>query len=176
MSVWDIVIIVLAVAQLIALGAVFYAVLQIKKGPLARFLPRIVSIVKNGGRLSAAGVLSVAMLDERTKALKQEIIGIADGVRRGANLDFGETVTYRSILGAWGSLRTARGLLGGALSLLRRRQTTNPPGPATANLPRRSLADRIGLVPPIARPLGRLFGHAMTARDVYRELKGRGLL
>jgi hypothetical protein len=177
MSVWDIVIIILGVAQIIAVIAVIVAVLKVKNGPLMRFIPPILRIAKNGAKIGGIGVMSVAMLDERAQGLKKEVVGIVDGVQYGTNLDFGDKITYRGILGALTTARTARGMLFGGLAFLQRARRKAPPGPAAAQpRPRRSVADRLGLVPPIARPLGRIYGHAMTARNFYRELKKQGVL
>jgi hypothetical protein len=177
MSVWDVVIIVLGVAQIIAIIVVGVAVQKVKNGPIMRFVPRIMNIAKNGAKIGGIGVMSVAMIDERAQGLKKEAVGIVEGVQYGANLDFGDRITYRGILGALTTARTARGMLLGGLAFLQRGRRKAPPGPAAAQpKPRRSLADRLGIVPPIARPLRRIFGHAMTAREFYRELKKQGVL
>src|SRR5215208_4409421 len=122
MSVWDIVIIVLGVAQIIAIIAVVYVVLRIKNGPIMRAIPPILNMAKNGVRLGGITVASVELLEGRTQSLKAEVAGIAEGIRFGTSLDFGGTVTYRGILGTLGTVRTARGLLRRGLTWLERRK------------------------------------------------------
>jgi hypothetical protein len=179
MSFWDILIITLGIAQMIVLVWVTYAVLRIKRGPVARFLPRVVSIVKNTAKIGAVGVASVALLDERVQGVKGEVRGIAEGVKYGTRLDLGDSISYKSLLETLATVRSARGMLRGGLAFLNRwRNRKAPPGPAAAQSKRnrRSLADRLGLVPPIARPLGRVLHYVGIARDVHRELRGRGIL
>jgi hypothetical protein len=184
MSVWDYVIITLGVLQLAVIAWVVIVALRVKDGPIAAILKRLPSFAKNSARLTGAVLATTTMLEERTQSLKGHGFGIFASVQRGVNLDFGDKVTWRSVLAAVASTRSTYASVLGGLALLKQgktflqqRQTKNPPGPAVASRPvSRSLADRLGLIPPIAKPLRRVLGYALTGRDVYRELRSRGLL
>ena len=186
MTIWDVIILTLAAGQLIALIVLGVFLVRLKNGPVLRFVALIRKLMMRGGLLASIGLRVFEANRKEVTSLVTEVAGIAEGVRYGTRMDFGDRISYASLLTTLGSLRSARVFLGNALGFVKRRkkEIAPLPGPLPAKVgkrpvarptPRRSLVDRMGLVPPIARPLGRLWQIGQIALEVRRELQRRGI-
>jgi hypothetical protein len=154
------------------------ALLRLKNGPIFGF-------IRQGRKMSGVTWRLLGGLyrltygnDDRVTHLASDVSGIAEGLRSAVKTPAGATINYRTVAAAWGTLRTGRRLLRQASGLLNRRK-----GAVTAAVPARrhaaptrSLADRLGLVPPTAKRLGRALPFARGAVAAYRELRRRGLI
>lgn len=180
---WNIVIYVVVVLQLIAFTVLGIFLLKLWKGPISRFIRRGVKLARLGTRLGQSSATIFGRNLRKGEEIVQEVKGIAEGVKQGTRTDFGDEISYRSLLALWGSFRNVLGTTMGVLvflSGLRKKKDVTPPGSTgaptkPARLPRRSLANRMGLVPPIAQPLGRLYNYGRMAWDIRNELKRRGI-
>ena len=174
---WDILILLAFAAQVAVIAAFVVAVLRVKNGPVARLTVRGGKVAASGSGLAQA--LLVAFEANRDQALRlidrgRDLVAI---LRRRTASPAGMSITYHSLLSALSTARTVRGGLSQVTQLVRRR------GPSavalTSGPPRRvpvGLAERLGLVPPAAKHLGKVIGFARTAWKVRGDLRRRGLM
>lgn len=184
-SFWDWVITLIALLQLGMFAWLGYALYKMRKGPVNAFITRGSRLALRVNLLAKRGMQIFAGNFARGEELATHVKGIGEGVRYGTRTDFGDRITYRSLLASWASLQTGLGTVSAALGFLRgmgtrinppkvalaggsRQRTAPPPGPV-----RRSLLDRMGLVPPIAKPLGKVWQYMPLALDFYREFRRR---
>lgn len=182
-NIWDIIVITVVLLQCAALFWLAYAGLQLWKGPFSRYIRMGLRLTKTGTRIGVNGLTLFGRNWLKGEELVREVKGIAEGIQYGTRTDFGDQISYRSLLAGWLSLQTSLGSALAVLGFLKglgKKKDVPPPGPQgtparTPRPPRRSLADRMGLIPPAARPLGRLYNYGRMAWEVRNELKRRGI-
>jgi hypothetical protein len=174
---WDWLVVGIAVVTVIALVWLVVVLLQLKNGPVNGFIRRGRTTSSVVWRLLGGLYRVTYGNDDQLTHVQSEIVGIADGLSSAVKTPAGATINYRTLLAAWGALRTGRGVLRQASGLLNRpKRGANAAMTATAVPPRHSLVDRLGLVPPAAKRVGRALPFARGAFAAYRELRRRGLL
>lgn len=180
---WNYIIYGVVFLQFAAFAALVIALFKLKNGPILRYIQRGMKLAKLGSRIGISGLAVFGRNWMKGEELVEEVKGIAKGVQYGVRTDFGDRITYRSLLASWLSFQTTLGSVAAVLGFLKglgKKKVVPPPGPQGASnrqvrLPRRSLADRMGLIPPAAKPLGRLFNYGRIAWEVRQELKRRGI-
>jgi len=174
LSIWDRLVFGVAAAMFVALLWLAIALLELRNGPIQAILRRSKSLSVVIYRFLGALYRATYDNDDRVARVTAEVSGIAEGLMSVVRAPEGATIDWRTLAAAWGTVRTGRGMWRTVTGLWSGRKKGAPPGPVVT--PRRSIADRLGLVPPAARPIGRVLPYARTAVEAYRELRRRGLL
>jgi hypothetical protein len=174
LSLWDWLVFGGAGAMTVALICLAIALLELRNGPIQAILRRSKSFSFVIYRFLGSLYRVTYGNDERVERVTAEVSGIAEGLTSAVRAPEGATINWRTLAAAWASLRSGRRMVRMATGLVSRRQNGAPPGPVAP--PRRSLADRLGLVPPAARHVGRYLPYVRSAIDTYRELRRRGVL
>lgn len=173
-TIWDWVIILLFLAQIGVIVWVVLLALQIKNGPVTTMLGRVRPIMASGKAIAAAGQEEFGQNRTRLMAAVAEVQALIAMLRRDniAALNAAMPINYQSIRGA---LATAQMVRGGWKQIQRaRKKTANPPGPAKAARRQSvTIADRMGLVPPIVRKAAPLIRVAKVALKVRKEMQQR---
>jgi hypothetical protein len=151
LSGWDVVIIVLGVLHCVALAYLIIAALMIKNGTVASLMVRAKSMGEKGQTLATQG----KHLAEVGKANGPQIAAHLKAIKERATLPAPEglTVEYAHLQKALAYGRMATG----GMAFLKLRKNSK----GKRALPRKKakllLVERLGLIPPIARPLVRAF-------------------
>ncbi|GAB4461388.1 MAG: hypothetical protein OHK0029_26650 [Armatimonadaceae bacterium] len=179
MTVWDGIIIALFVLQLAALGAIGYYGLKIKNGPVSGVIRRIKRLLLSVRSLARSGQTVYVGNAAQVRALWLELQGVWQGVDYATRSDFGRDITYKSLFKLYGTAQATRLMAANALGFVfkKTKQSSVPQKQAAGKrtAPRRSLADRMGLVPPVAKHFGKFYAIGRTALLTYRQLKQQGL-
>ncbi len=179
-NVWDVLIILAALAQIGVLVWVVLIALKIKNGPVKAITGHIAPLTERGKTLAETGKREALQNKDRFAGLAAEVKGIVDAVKpRGDGAGDalpGASINWHTIKGAWGTYRTVqRGLKGARMLRRLSAAQTVPPGPkgapGKANV---SLAERLGLIPPAAKHLGRAWSLISIGLQVRKQLKARG--
>jgi hypothetical protein len=171
---WSIFIIVLFIAQIGLLGAIAYIGLQIYRQPISKSIVTAktlaVSIVNAGSVIQK----NYSGKEARVVALYQKSINTVQLTGKAVTL-IDAPITYQSLAGHVGSVRTATGLVSAGKSMLKpvAISGSHDPQSRSASL---SLARRLGLIPPVADSIGRAAPFLRIVYGTYRELKRRGVL
>jgi hypothetical protein len=178
MSIWDWVIIVGVGLQFLLLALLAFAVLKIKNGPMAALRRRITALENRGRTLVTLGQQIYEKNRPHIETILSELAATGDTLHRGAEAYDAVTKEPRALLAQWGQLQRGLNILNQGKTLLRRgaAKTATAAVSRPTSVPRRSLAHRLGLVPPIVQKMERLFpyiGHTVT---VYRTLKQNKVL
>jgi hypothetical protein len=153
LSGWDVAIITLGVFHCVALAYVIIAALMIKNGTVASLITRIKPMIQKGQQLATQG----KHLAEVGKTHGPQIVANITAIKGRATIPppEGLTVDYAHLqkaLSLWKMV--AGGVVG--LGLLRGRNNKSDQK-AKMTLPKKAkkplLVERLGLIPPIARPL-----------------------
>jgi hypothetical protein len=182
-SFWDGLVIGVALAQVGVMVWLGYVLYRVKKGPVDDFVVKGGKIVLRANLLGLRGMQLFASNLSRGEGLVKQVKGIAEGVQYGTRTDFGDRISYKSLLASWLSLQTSLATAAAAFGLVKgiggrlfggktvspaTARRNPPPGP-----PRRSLLDRMGLVAPAMKPLGRLLQYLPLGLEIYREARRR---
>jgi hypothetical protein len=155
LSGWDVVIITLGVFHCVALAYVIIAALMIKNGTVARLTARIKPMIQKGQDLATQG----KHLAEVGKTHGPQIAAHVSAMKGRATIPppEGLTVEYAHLQKALSLWKMAAGGVAG-LGLLRGKNNKKNKS-AKIVLPKKAkkplLVERLGLIPPIARPLVR---------------------
>jgi hypothetical protein len=178
-TVWDFLVIAGVVLQLAALGYLVYAILQLKNGAIAKVLQRAAGVANTGSGLAEASLHAVERNQGHVLGTVESVGKIANAVHRDRFALEGFTINYRTLFTTLATLRTVRGYAGQVNRFVRRKSMPPPPGPGKvikAARVRRSIPDRLGLVPPAAKHLGRAMPTVRFLMGVVRELRQRGVI
>ena len=167
---WDIIVVGLCAAQLVGLGTVAYFGWKIYKEPVGKATTRVAGIVKTGHQTGLVIQKNYAGKEARIVALGQKWAKTYADANKAATIPE-MPITYRSLMGGWGSVRMGLGLLSAGRRMFAPKP---PPGPAAAKRPNPSLAHRMGFVPPVVERVGRAAPLLRAAYGTYRELRRRG--
>lgn len=157
---WDtlnIAIVVVFLLQLVVWVGVALAVLAIKRGPVDGVIARIKPMLARGKAL----VGYFPPLASRLKARTLAIVGRSQKIR-------GAFVLPDSLPGMWISPRTIRQVFQASTVL---RGTLSKSKPTAKPKKRRSVPDRLGLIPPAAKYAAPLYRGAKTALSVAKQLR-----
>jgi len=178
----DYLIIGLFVLQIAALIGIARVILRIKRGPVDNLIGHTQSLAEHGKSMATAGKSVFEANRERVMAIAADASGLISAVRggRNANALASEPITYaklRELLTTIGKIRTGLGVAG-ALRRggIKAAIAHGRPKPTKSGAPRRSLVDRLGLLPPAARKLAPILRVARTAFGVHRQLRQRGMM
>jgi hypothetical protein len=178
-SIWDWWILGATAAVFVTVVLLVVALLRLKNGPINGIINRGRATASVIWRLLGALYRATYGNDDQITRVSSAVRGIADGLGSAVKTPAGATINYRTLAATWGALRTGRGLFRQALGLVNRPKrgaTRNVSATGPVVTPRRSLADRLGLVPPAARHVSRVAPFARGAFAAYRELRRRGIL
>jgi hypothetical protein len=157
-SALDILVLLLFIAQLVGWGFVCAALLKIKKGPVTRLQRQVTPLAQQGSQLAQAAAAHTAQLKGQALVLVARI----QSIRR--RLD----VTTPPE-GMWIEPRHLQQALGLAQAFRQRRAATK--GSAIAPARKKSVAMRLGLVPPALVRLAPLTKYAKIALKAAQQLR-----
>lgn len=175
----DIVVVLCGALQLAALVYLVVAIQRVRNGPILQVMLRISAVMDKGRVLAKASNIAVDQGRERTLGLAADVRAITDAVRRDRYASPDYSITYQQIASAFATVRTARRYAGQASKLLRdgSARRKSPPRPAASPAVRapirRSIAERLGLIPPAAKHLGRVLPVLRMLLSVRKELMDR---
>ena len=154
LSGWDITIISLGVFHCVALAYVIIAVFLIKNGTVARVIARVKPMANKGQYLATEGKRLSLLGKEHAPQIALHVKAMTN--RATLPSPEGLTIDYADLQKALATLRLASGGVAG-LSLLRRKKLdkTVLAKQKQKKIYKPILAERMGLIPPIARPLVR---------------------
>jgi hypothetical protein len=156
-SLIDVCVVILFLAQLIALIYVTSIVLSIKNGPVFRLRNLVMPLVARGKAMAATLPNLVARLTEQSKALGSRGKSIRSHFHVQDQLP-GQWLSPRSLRQGFSALTMLRGAMASRAATSKKKKG-------------RSIPERLGLVPPIAKHLGPVLRGARTAIRVARGLK-----
>jgi hypothetical protein len=158
----DVVVILLALGQVGLMIYVAMILLRIKKGPVARLLRMVQRNVKSGTRLAQSGKKAGLASLPHVMGIRASLSLLPRSFRAVKFTD--APITYGSVrkpLALWGTLKASRAASKAVAK-----------GDAKAKAVRsRSLAERMGLIPPIWLRIAPLLGYAGTALAVFRQVQ-----
>ena len=173
-TIWDGIVIIFFVAQIALIIWIVLLALQIKNGPVAAMLGRVRPIIASGKAIAAGGQEEFGQNRARVMATVAEAQALIAMLRRDnvANLNAAMPINYQSLRGALATVQMVRG---GWKQIQRaRKKTANPPGPTKAAKRQPvTIADRMGLVPPIVKKAAPLIRVAKVALKVRKEMQQR---
>jgi hypothetical protein len=158
-KIWDIAIVVFVPLQCLALFFLALYALKIKNGAVKRVQGRVLPLVGKGKRLATAGKDLAESGKRHTPAILATVKAMTAKARVPA--PEGMLVEYRHLQRAATLARTGVG----GLALLRRGTKKRVRKPT-----KRSMVDRLGLVPPVARPLLRAVPVLKKVLPVVRKV------
>jgi hypothetical protein len=179
MNGWDCLILLVFVLQIAAVVAIVIVALRLKRGPVDKALVRVRRLASSGKGLAATGGKLFADNRERVAAIAGNIGEIRASFSPGAGSAAfaAEPMSYARVTSAVATLKAVRKGLKVVKTVRARGVGAAVIGePKAARTPRRSMADRLGLIPPAARHLGPILRVARVAWNVRRELRARGVL
>ena len=167
---WDTAIVVAAAAQVAGLGGLVWVALKIKNGPVTRLQKSVGPLTGKSKTLFYAGKKAYQTNREQGVLLIETVREAAHTVQEAAHppaLSLDAPINYQKMNRAWAGLKTAQQGVG----LVRRFAKKGTP----LGKPRRiSFAERIGLIPPAGKPVGRLLKATRTVLRVRGLLKASG--
>jgi hypothetical protein len=156
LSGWDIAIIALGILHCVALAYVIIAALMIKTGTVARLIARTKPMIQKGQDIATQG----KHLAEVGKMHAPQIAAHVSAIKGRATIPppEGLTVEYAHLQKALALGKMAAGGVAG-LGLLRGKKSKGGNKNTKTSLPKKArkplLVERLGLIPPIARPIVR---------------------
>ncbi|MDX1932284.1 MAG: hypothetical protein SFU56_06740 [Capsulimonadales bacterium] len=179
-SFWDWLVLVGGIGQIAGLIAVAVALLKLKNGPVRELLRKVRGFVRKGEELVSTFDRTYQRSLPRLVGMGDHLTATGNSVREAGNAFQSVTAEGRALLIRWAELRTVLETLRTGARMLRRARPRNDSADSGKTSGKRasraSIADRMGLVPPIVGKLSRFSPALRYGLAVYRELKQRGLI
>jgi|GEM_PF-6985310 hypothetical protein len=179
-SIWEWLVIGVFVFQILVLVGLFFVLRRVQKGPIADVINHVVPIARRVSRLSIVGWDVYKRHKVHVIRAVPEVKGIIEGVKYGTRTDLGTPITYKSLLFSFWktqvNLLSVRSTTSTLSSMLGGTKNTSTGKSKRKPAPRRSLIDRMGFVPPIARKLHFVPMAWRIGKQVFHEIKRQGLL
>ncbi len=171
-TVWDVLVTVIGVLNIVVVVGVVLAFQRILKGPIAKSAGRVAEVVEKGRATAEVTVNALNANRGHVESIVRDVQGIAASVR--------SPDAIKELPISYGSLRNNLATLAMVRQGLRTfqslgRKTPSPPGPTAAKPgpTRVSLPERLGLVPPAARHIVRFLPYLRLVGTVLKQMKGR---
>lgn len=167
---WDIGVTLAFAAQIAGTTFVVRAALKIMNGPVKRVQNRVPPLLEHGKALVSAGQDAWQNNREQVVLLVDDVKSVAHSVHQAVAppaVTVDAPINYQKIGTAWASVKTAQQGFGFLRRVISRRKS-----PKTTV----SFAERIGLVPPAGKPVGRVIGAARFLLRVRGILKNSGVV
>jgi len=175
-TVWDILIVLAGIPQLAGLIGVGVVVLRIIKGPVAGMTAKIGDLTARGKALADTSLNVVNANKKHVLAIVADVKGMVEAVRtpdvtQNLPINYGTLRrSFNTLMSIRRGLKTVQGLTQrkpkGAAALTAATAANKRP-------PRRSIPDRLGLIPPAAKHLTRALPYIRMALNVRKELNQR---
>lgn len=174
-SIWDVLVILLFLGQIGAVVYVVLCVLKIKNGPVATVIGHVKPLTTSGKAIIATGKREVEQNKARWLTMAAEAKSLIRVVRKDVTAKpDGMLIDYKTIMSGVAGLKFLR--RGWRQIQVARSKTANPPGPPSrVGKKPVSIADRLGLVPPVVKKAGPLLRVVKVLLALRKELANRGI-